>query len=177
MIIRWQRNRQSADRAEVPLHPLEPLTVQLLVLQLGRTLLACLLVLLAVGPLAVHAAVLDEAAGCAVLELDGVAPLLAAVGAGLVAVILGNGYAAHATGGRCASVCCSFWMTCVHEVDVPRTCEDNSRRLWEGIRVVWSLVVGTLDRPDGPGAWAWGYANVRRDPTQLVFARYPSVLN
>ena len=53
---------------------LEPLTVQLLVLELCHALLARLLVLLAMGPLAVHAAVLDEAAGRAVLEPDGVAP-------------------------------------------------------------------------------------------------------
>ena len=65
-----------------------PLTVQLLVLELCRKLLARLLVLLAVGPLAVHAAVLDEAAGRALLELDGVAPELAAVGAGLVTITL-----------------------------------------------------------------------------------------
>ena len=45
-------------------------------------MLARLLVLIAVGPLAVHAAVLDETAGRAVLEPDGVAPLLATVGAG-----------------------------------------------------------------------------------------------
>ena len=57
------------------------LTVQLLVLYFGRALLACLLVLLAVGLLAVHATVHDEAAGIAVLELDRVAPMLAAVGA------------------------------------------------------------------------------------------------
>ena len=44
--------------------------------------------LLAVGLLTVHAAVLDEAAGRAVLELDGVAPLLAAVSAAFDATIL-----------------------------------------------------------------------------------------
>ncbi|EJK67099.1 hypothetical protein THAOC_11910, partial [Thalassiosira oceanica] len=70
MVIRRKRDRQSADRAEVPLRPLVPLTVQLLVLELCRALLAHLLVQLAVGPLAVHAAVLDEAACRAVLELD-----------------------------------------------------------------------------------------------------------
>ncbi|EJK53564.1 hypothetical protein THAOC_26975, partial [Thalassiosira oceanica] len=59
------------------------LAVQFLVLELCHALLASLLVQLAVGPLAVHAAVLDEAAGRAVLELDGVAPELAAVGAGI----------------------------------------------------------------------------------------------
>ena len=48
--------------------------VQLFFLQFSRALLADLFVLLAMGPLAVHAAVLDEAAGRAVLELDG-APL------------------------------------------------------------------------------------------------------
>jgi len=59
-----------------------PLAVQLLVLELCCTLLACLLVLLAVGALAVHAAVLDEEAGRAVLELDAVlAALASAVGA------------------------------------------------------------------------------------------------
>jgi len=81
MLAHWQRNWQGADRAEVFLRPLVPLTVQLLILELCRTLLACLLVLLAVGPLAVHAAVLDEAAGRAVLERDSFAPLLAAVSA------------------------------------------------------------------------------------------------
>ena len=45
-------------------------------------MLAGLLVLLAVGPLTVHSTVLDEAAGRAALELDGIAPELAAVGAG-----------------------------------------------------------------------------------------------
>ncbi|EJK61585.1 hypothetical protein THAOC_17900 [Thalassiosira oceanica] len=94
MIFNVQGNRQSAERAEVPLRPLVPLTVQLLKLELCRALLACLLVLLAVGPLAVHAAVLDEAAGRAVLELDGVAPGLAAVGAGFNATAI-NGHAIH----------------------------------------------------------------------------------
>ena len=79
MLIDWQRYRQRANRAVAPLRPLVSLTVQLLVLELCRPLLARLLVMLAVGPLAVHAAVLDEAAGRAVLELDGVAPVLAAV--------------------------------------------------------------------------------------------------
>ena len=87
--------RQSADRTEVTLRPLVSLTVQLLVLDLCLALLAGLPVLLAMGPLTVHAAVLDEVAGIAVLELDGVAPLLAAVGAGFDDVNLGNGYAAH----------------------------------------------------------------------------------
>ena len=70
-----------ADRAEVPLKSLVPLAVQPLVLQLGRALLAGLLVDLAVGLLATHAAVFDEEAGRAVLELDTVATLLSAVGA------------------------------------------------------------------------------------------------
>ena len=60
---------------------LKTLAVQLLVPELCCTLLAGLLVLLAVCPLAVHAAVFHEAAGRAVLELDDIAPLLAAVGA------------------------------------------------------------------------------------------------
>ena len=60
-----------------------PLTVQLFVLQLRHTLLAGSLVLLSMGPLAVHAAVLDEAAGRAVLQLHCVAELHAAVGAAL----------------------------------------------------------------------------------------------
>ena len=52
--------------------------------------------LLAVGFLAVHAAVLDEAAGRAVFELDDVAPVLAAVGAGFVAITLAtHGHAVH----------------------------------------------------------------------------------
>ena len=57
------------------------LAVQLLVLDLRRALLACLLVLLAVDLLAVRAAVLDEETGVAVLELGGVISFLAAVGA------------------------------------------------------------------------------------------------
>ena len=69
------------------------LTVQLLVLQFGRALLACLLVLLAVGPLAVHTAVFDEAAGRAVLELECAASVSSAVGAGFVDI--DNGHAAH----------------------------------------------------------------------------------
>ena len=94
MLIYWQRDGQSADRTGVPLRPLEPLAVQLLVLELCRTLLARFLVLLAVGPLAVHAAVLHEVAGRTALELDGVATELAAVGAGLVAITLDR-HAAH----------------------------------------------------------------------------------
>ena len=95
MIIYVKGNWQSAYRTEVHLRPLVSLTVQLLVPELCGTLLACLLVLLAVGPLAVHATVLDETAGRAVLELDGVAPVLAAVGADIVAIVLDYGYAAH----------------------------------------------------------------------------------
>ena len=67
--------------AELLLQSLVSLTVQPLVLQLSRALLACLLVDLAVGLLAVHAAVLDEEAGGAVLELDASAALLPTVGA------------------------------------------------------------------------------------------------
>ena len=72
-----------ADRTEAPLRSFVPLAVQPgpLVFQLGRALLAGLLVLLAVGLLAVHAAVFDKEAGRAVLELDAVATLLPAVGA------------------------------------------------------------------------------------------------
>ena len=81
MLFHRQRNRQSADRAGVPLRPLEPLVVQFLVLELRRTLLTRPLVLSAVGLLAVHAAVLDEAAGRAALELDGVVLALPAAGA------------------------------------------------------------------------------------------------
>ena len=57
------------------------LAVQPLVLQLGRALLAFYLVLLAMDLLTVHAAVLDETTGIAVLELHCVAGFLAAVGA------------------------------------------------------------------------------------------------
>ena len=56
-------------------------TAQLLIPELRCTLLAGLLVLLAVDFLAVNAAVLDEAAGRAVLELHRIAGFLAAVGA------------------------------------------------------------------------------------------------
>ena len=82
MVTDGYRNRQGADRTEVPLRPLVSLFVQLLVLELCCTLLACFLVLLAMYLLAVHAAVLDEATGRAVLEFDGVTPGLAAVCAG-----------------------------------------------------------------------------------------------
>ena len=88
MITGRQRDWQCADRTKVLLHPLLPLTVQLLVLQLCRALLAGLLVLLAVGLLTVNTAVLDEAAGRAALELDGVATELAAVGAAFDPTIL-----------------------------------------------------------------------------------------
>ena len=81
MLLHRYGYRHSTDRAEVPLRPLEPLTVQLLVPELSSAFLAGLLVLLAVGPLAVHAAVFDEAACRAILELDYVAGSLAAVGA------------------------------------------------------------------------------------------------
>ena len=73
---------------------LETLAVQMLVLELCCALLARLLVLVAVRPLAVHTAVLDEATGRAVLELDGVAPDLAAVGAGFAAITVDR-HAAH----------------------------------------------------------------------------------
>ena len=82
---------------------LETLTVHLLVLQLSRTLLACLLVLLAVSPLAVHAAVLHEAAGRAVLELDGVTSSRSAVCSGFGA---NHRHAAHC--GRAALL--SIWV-------------------------------------------------------------------
>ena len=86
-----ERNRQGADRADVSLRPLVSLRIKTLVLELGCALLACLLVLLAMGLLTVHAAVLDEVAGIAVLELDGVAPVLAAVSAGFDAIIRAGG--------------------------------------------------------------------------------------
>ena len=57
------------------------LTVTLLVLELCDALLARLLVLLSMGPLAVHAAVLDEAAGRTALELHCLAGFLVTVGA------------------------------------------------------------------------------------------------
>ena len=81
-----------SDRS--PPSALVPLTVQLFVLQFRRTLLAGLLVLLAVGLLAVDTAVLDEAAGRAFPELDDVAPVLATVGAGYNAIIR-DGHGAH----------------------------------------------------------------------------------
>ena len=81
MIFHNQRNRKSADGAEVALRPFEPLIVQFLVLELCHALLAGPLVLLAVGLLAVHAAVFDEAAGRAALEPDGAALAAAALSA------------------------------------------------------------------------------------------------
>ena len=94
MLICWYWYGQSTDRAGVPLRPLESLAVQLLILELCCTLFAFRLVLLPVGPLAVHAAVLDEAAGRAALELDDIAHLLAAVGAGFDAIVQ-DGHAFH----------------------------------------------------------------------------------
>ena len=91
MLIHWEGYRQRADRAEVALRPLVSLIVQQLVLELRRTLLARPLVLLAMCLLTVHAAVLDEVAGIAVLELDGIAPVLAAVSAGFDAIIRAGG--------------------------------------------------------------------------------------
>ena len=87
MLTRWYWYRQSTDRAEVPLRPLVPLAVQLLVLELCCALFACLLVLLAMSPLTVHAAVFDQATGRAVPERDGVAPVLAAVRTGFNTII------------------------------------------------------------------------------------------
>ena len=96
MRLHAQGDRQSADRAEVLLRPrLVSLPEQSFVPELCRTLLAYPLVLLAMGLLAVHTAVFDEVAGGAVLELDGVAPVLAAVGAGFVAASLGIRHANH----------------------------------------------------------------------------------
>ena len=82
MLAHWEGNRQRAYRAKVSFRPLVPLPVQPFLPQLGGAFLADLLVLLAVGPLAVHAAVFNQAAGGAVLELDAVLAALAlAVGA------------------------------------------------------------------------------------------------
>ena len=72
---------KETDRTKVKLRSLVTLAIQLLVLQLGRALLACLLVLLAVDLLTVHAAILHEKAGRAVLQLDAVVSFFAAVGA------------------------------------------------------------------------------------------------
>ena len=94
MLPHGKRNGQSAERAEVELMSLQPLAVQLLVPELSYAQLARLLVLLAMCFLTVHAAVLDEAAGIAVLELDVVAPVHAAIGAGRVAITVAR-HAAH----------------------------------------------------------------------------------
>jgi len=95
MITHGLWDQQSADRAEVTIWPPVSLTVQLLVLDCGHALLARLLVLLAVGLLAVNAAVFHKSAGHAVLELDGATPGLAAVGAGFVALVHHNRRAVH----------------------------------------------------------------------------------
>ena len=90
MFIRREWYRQRAERTEVPLRPLVTQAVQPFVLQFGRALPACLLMLLAVGPLAVDAAVLDEETGGAVLELgtDIVAALAPAVSADFVTITM-----------------------------------------------------------------------------------------
>ncbi|EJK76504.1 hypothetical protein THAOC_01730 [Thalassiosira oceanica] len=67
----------------------------LLVLDLCRTLLAGLLVLLAVGPLAVHATVFDQATGRAVPELDAVTSSRPTVGADFSAIVRDRHEAAH----------------------------------------------------------------------------------
>ena len=84
MITHGKRYGKCADRIEITLRPVVSLAVQLLVLELCCTLLACLLVLLAVGLLASHATVFDQATGRASLELDGVTCSRPAVGAGFV---------------------------------------------------------------------------------------------
>ena len=66
-------------RAEVLFQLLASLAVQLLVLELSHVLLACLLVMLAVGLLTVYAAVLDKAAYQAVLELGDTSSVPSAV--------------------------------------------------------------------------------------------------
>ena len=94
----WQR----AYRTEIPLRPFEPLTVQLLVLQLGCTLLARLLVQLAMCLLALHAAVLDEETRSAVFQLDGTAfavSVFPAVGAH-ASWVVGHCNASHLTNDR-----------------------------------------------------------------------------
>ena len=97
MIAHRQWNRQSADRAEVPLRPLLSLAVKLFLLEFRCALLECLLVMLAVGPLAVHATVLHEAAGRAFLELDGaVFAAFATVGAHAISGVV-NCSATHAS--------------------------------------------------------------------------------
>ena len=67
----------------------------MLVLDLCCALLTGLLVLHSVGLLTVDAAVFDEVAGIAVLELDCTAPLLATIGAGFVANIAIIRHVAH----------------------------------------------------------------------------------
>ena len=71
MLIYKKRNRQRADRAKFSFRSLESLSVQPLVLQFDGAFLACLLVLLAVGPLTVHAAIFDEKTGRTFLQHDG----------------------------------------------------------------------------------------------------------
>ena len=90
MIVNRKWYCKETDRAEVILWSLVTLAVQLLVLELGHALLACLLVLLAMDLLAVNAAVFHEEAGVAVLELDRVIGSLAAVGAGFFRVCRGR---------------------------------------------------------------------------------------
>ena len=68
------------------------LTVTLLVLELCDALLARLLVLLSMGPLAVHAAVLDEAAG---RTLSRRLPCHSTVGAGIISGTSGFSLAAR----------------------------------------------------------------------------------
>ena len=116
----WRHwNGQCAYWAEVPLRLLVSLSVQPLVLELGRALLAGLLVLLAMGLLAVHTAIFDEEAGRAVLELDSVATSLCAVGAHIsgccrrrdatrchVAASLCMGDGSDGSDGQSTSCCC-----------------------------------------------------------------------
>ena len=95
MFTHWEWNKQSTYRAEVAFRSLVTLAVQLLVLELCCTLLACLLVLLPMCLLAVHAAVFDEKTGVAVLELDDVAFVLVTVGAGFSTIFLTSKRAVH----------------------------------------------------------------------------------
>ena len=81
MFVHREWHSKQTDRTKVSFRSLVTLAVQLLVLDLRRALLACLLVLLAVDLLAVDAAVFDEEAGRAVLQLDAVVSFFAAVGA------------------------------------------------------------------------------------------------
>ena len=98
MIVNRKWYCKETDRAEVILWSLVTLAVQLLVLELGHALLACLLVLLAMDLLAVHATVFHEEAGVAVLELDGVTAFLATVGTGVRGFRRVDGNAAHIVG-------------------------------------------------------------------------------